>query len=233
MYAASDIHYPHYFKIFKDSLDRLNEEPCLFLFAGDIIDKGKVEGAKFVFESIVKRFNKTKIVATFGNDEWNETWDTLRNQYAYVDWIVDDYKVYLCDNTSIAVIGTPGALDKPTRWQLKNINNIEEIYNERIKKIRELIINTKKSYQRIILLSHYALSKLTLKGENPYSYGELYSSKMEKVILETRPDVAIHGHAHKGTAFAMLQNIPIYNVAIPLVKGVTKIKFSKTIETFL
>ncbi|MGC9182416.1 metallophosphoesterase family protein [Caldisphaera sp.] len=233
MYAASDIHYPHYFDLFKKSLNNISEEPCLFLLAGDIIDKGKIEGAKPVFESIFNKFPNSKIVATFGNDEWNELWDKLKEEYSNIDWIVDDYKVYSCNNISISVIGTPGALDKPTRWQIKNIPNIQEIYNNRLTKIRELLIKAKKISQKTILLSHYALSKLTLKGENPYSYGELYSSKMEKIIVETRPDVAIHGHAHRGTAYALLQNIPIYNVAIPLVKNITKIIFIKNLEGFL
>jgi Icc-related predicted phosphoesterase len=205
----------------------------LFLLAGDIIDKGKFEGAKTVFESIANKFPNSKIVATFGNDEWNELWDKLKGEYSYIDWIVDDYKLYSCNNISIAVIGTPGALDKPTRWQIKNISNIEEIYNKRVIKVKELIIKAKTISQKTILLSHYALSRLTLKGENPYSYGELYSSKMEKIIIETRPDVGVHGHAHKGTAYATLQNIPIYNVAIPLVKDIVKIRFIKTLEGFL
>ncbi|MGC8620395.1 MAG: metallophosphoesterase family protein [Caldisphaera sp.] len=229
MLATSDIHSPIYFDLFFTSLNKIDEIPCIFLLAGDIINKGKIENARPVFDLINNKFPEVKVIAVFGNDEYSEIWDELRKKYSNVTWLLDEYIVVECNKTKIAIVGTPGAIDKPTKWQLTHINGIQNYYQNRVNKIKELLIEAKGKSDKVILLSHYGLSSLTLKGEKPFAYSQLYSSKMEKIISEIRPDVAIHGHAHKGKKFAILNNVPIYNVAIPLVKEVVKIKFKKTL----
>jgi len=213
--ASSDIHSPEYLKEFTESLAGLGKSPCLFLLAGDIVDRGNVAMAEPVFRAIEERFN-VKIVATFGNDEFQDRWDELRRRYQQVDWLVDELRVYTCGSVKVAVVGTPGALDRPTKWQEAHIKGIEEVYRRRVEVVRGLIREARKSADVTVLLSHYALARGNLKGEDPRSYANLYSSRLEKVIAEERPTIAVHGHAHKGSRFTVVAGVPVYNVAFPL-----------------
>ncbi|MGC9071529.1 MAG: metallophosphoesterase family protein [Acidilobus sp.] len=212
--ATSDIHSPEYLEPYIKSLAGVKERPCLFLFAGDIVDRGRVEAARPAFEA-TQRLG-ARLVATFGNDEYQEVWDRMRSQYPQVDWVIDGTRVYDCDGTSIAVVGTPGSLDSPTRWQRARIPGIERVYEERVRTVRDLLVKAKAEAKVVILLSHYGLARANLRGEDPSTYNFLYSSKMEKVIREVKPTVAVHGHVHNGQPFSTVEGVPVYNVAFPL-----------------
>ncbi len=212
--ATSDIHSPEYLKQYVMSLAGLKEKPCLFMFAGDIVDRGQVDAARPVFEAAQRLGGR--LVATFGNDEYQELWDEIRSRYAYVDWLVDELKVYDCGEVSVAVVGTPGSLDEPTKWQRTHIPGIERVYSERVRAVRELLLRAKGDADLVVLLSHYAVARANLRGEDPRAYPYLYSSKMERVVREVRPSVAVHGHAHNGHPFSIVEGVPVYNVAFPL-----------------
>lgn len=213
--ATSDIHSPEYLKAFLDSLRSFKERPCLFLFAGDIIDRGNVAAAEPVFAA-AREVVEGRMVATFGNDEFQDRWDELRRRYPDVDWLADELKVYTCGGVRVAVVGTPGAIDRPTSWQLRHIENITKIYAERVNRVAELLREARSQADYVILLSHYALARGNLKGEDPRIYPSLYSSRMERLIAEARPTVAVHGHAHNGTRLTQVNGVPVYNVAFPL-----------------
>ncbi|MEM0333746.1 MAG: metallophosphoesterase, partial [Candidatus Aenigmatarchaeota archaeon] len=67
----------------------------------------------------------------------------------------------------------------------------------------------------------------TLTGENPLFYQNLGSLELEKIILETKPNLVIHGHSHKGTKFAWIDSIPVFNVCFPLNKDLVLIETEK------
>lgn len=212
--ATSDIHSPEYLELYVRSLSAVRDRPCLFLFAGDIVDRGQVRAAAPVFEAASRLGGR--LVATFGNDEYQEVWGELRSSYPQVDWLADELKVYDCDGVSVAVVGTPGSLDQPTRWQRAHLPDIERVYSERVSRVRELLVRAKGEAEVVVLLSHYAVARANLKGEDPRAYPYLYSSKMERVVREVRPTVAVHGHAHNGVSFSLVDGVPVYNVAFPL-----------------
>ena len=143
-----------------------------------------------------------------------------------VDWLNDEYKVYECGDKRIAVIGTRGALARPTRWQRRHMPWLEKVYRERPRRIIELAGEARRESDYIIILSHYALSKATIEGEPPRIWPELYSPLMEKAILKIRPEAAIHGHAHNGKPFAFMEGIPVYNVALPLNKRIVEVRLA-------
>ncbi|MCE4608647.1 MAG: metallophosphoesterase [Caldisphaeraceae archaeon] len=233
MVATADIHSPRYIQLFRESMERLNlkEEPCVFLLAGDIIDRGEKEQAGPVFDIISKKFPDTKIIAVFGNEEYSEIWEELRKAYPEVTWLSDECTAIDCGGR-IAIVGTTGALERPTRWQALHIKNIKEVYEKRISNVEVLLREARKKANKVVLLSHYGLSKVTLRGERSSAYNWLYSSRMEQVIVKLRPDVAIHGHAHNGTKFAFLKGIPIYNVALPLNKEIVRVHFKTIFDYF-
>ncbi len=234
--ATADIHSPHYLMILKSSLTKLSQNEkraCLVLLAGDIVDRGRIEAAAPVFNMIREHLPDAKLVAVFGNEEYHELENEFKRVYSYVDWLDDEYRVYECGDSSIGIVGTRGSLEKPTRWQQKNMPWLARIYKERPSIIRRLLQKARGEADKVILLSHYALSKATIKGEHPAIWPHLYDPAMESVIREEKPDAAVHGHAHKGRPYAVVGVTPVYNVALPLNRRLVRLRFRIALENFL
>ncbi len=231
IYATSDVHSPRYLSMFVSSLPRKGEA-CLFLFAGDIVDRGRVEAAKPVFNAVRQAFPGSRLVAVFGNEEYHDREEEYRRAYPFVDWLNDEYKVYDCWGLGIAVIGTRGAIDRLTTWQRKHMPWLEDVYSRRPSIIAKLIDKARREADKIIVLSHYGLAKETIVGEPPRLWPYLYSRAMERVIREKKPDAAVHGHAHRGTPKAMISGVPVYNVALPLNRKPVRVTFRIGLDVF-
>jgi Icc-related predicted phosphoesterase len=67
-----------------------------------------------------------------------------------------------------------------------------------------------------IALLHYAPITDTLVGEPPEIWTFLGSDRLAAPILEHRPDLVLHGHAHAGRLQAELDGVPVYNVSVPV-----------------
>jgi Icc-related predicted phosphoesterase len=68
---------------------------------------------------------------------------------------------------------------------------------------------------RIVLL-HYAPCSETLEGEPRDIWAFLGNDRLAVPILEHRPDLVIHGHAHAGTFEGRIGDVPVYNVSMPV-----------------
>ena len=226
--ATADIHSPKYLPLLVKGLERVNVDPCAVLLAGDIVDRGNVAAAAPVFSLIRQRVPGKPIIAVFGNEEYHDLEGEFRRRYPFVTWLDDEYTVIECgEGGRIAIVGTRGALDRPTPWQRRNMPWLERVYRERPARIAGLIDEARREAGKVVLLSHYALSRATIRGENPRIYPYLYSRAMERVIAEKRPDAAIHGHAHRGTPRGSVAGVPVYNVALPLVSAPVLIRLVK------
>jgi Icc-related predicted phosphoesterase len=218
--AVSDVHSPLFFEIFKASLETI-KEPKIFFLLGDIYERGySMKEYRKVVEAIRKKFT-CPIVACFGNDEFEQDYEKIKADNPEVIFLVDEKWEGEIDGRSIDIVGTKGCLDKPTWWQKRNIPNIEGIYRERLERIRNLLNSLKAEIK--ILISHYALTYKTLEGEKPERFGGLGCKKFEKILIETKPTLAMHGHSHHGKPFTWVNSVPVFNVAIPLNKSVVEI----------
>ncbi len=220
--ASSDIHSPLYLSLFRKSLDNINSDSCIFILAGDIVDKGVVAAAEPVFRSIRQK-NNFRIISVFGNEEYIDREGEFKRKYSDIVWLNDDYVIVELNEKSVAIIGTRGALGRLTKWQRRHMPWLEEVYNKRPEVIRDLISKAKKEADIVIVVSHYALTHFTIIGEPRHIWPEVYSPRMEKVILEEKPHIVVHGHAHSGRPFANIKGIRIYNVALPLNKRIIPI----------
>jgi len=225
--ASSDIHSPKLFDVFLRSVDSLQVQPDLFLLAGDVIDKGKVEEYEKISNVFFGRI-KCPIVACFGNEEYMELRDEIRKRVNEIKFLDDESIILEINGTSVGIVGSSGSLDRPTRWQRKNIPNIQEIYENRVKKVDELLSQLEADFK--ILMVHYAPTYKILEGENPIIYPELGCRRFEKVILERKPDLVITGHSHKGKKEVWLDTVPIINVALPLRNEIVVIDTEKNLK---
>ena len=163
------------------------------------------------------------MAAVPGNEDYEEVMGEIRRATPGFAWLEDEYRVFDCPWGSVAVVGTRGALDRLTRWQRRHRPWLARVYRERPAVVARLIDEARREADRVVLLSHYGLARATLRGEDPRIWPELYSSRMERVVAEKRPDAAVHGHAHNGTPRASVARVPVYNVALPLNRAIVKV----------
>ncbi|MEB3788158.1 MAG: metallophosphoesterase [Desulfurococcales archaeon] len=215
--AFSDVHSPRFLADFARSM---RGQSCtgvdLVVMAGDLIDKGKLSGLDPVLRIVRRECGDSVLVGVFGNEEYHQLRDKLRSLYPMIRWLEDEVLYGEADGCRYAVVGTPGALDRPTSWQARNLPGIEAVYRERPQTVARLIREARSRASVVMLVSHYGLTRLTLEGEPRRIWPYLYSSLMERVIVEEKPDLAIHGHAHKGKRMAVVDGVPVYNVAFPV-----------------
>jgi uncharacterized protein len=68
-----------------------------------------------------------------------------------------------------------------------------------------------------IALLHYAPLSGTLRGEPTEIWTFLGSDRLAAPLLEHRPDLVLHGHAHAGAFEGSLDGIPVHNVSVPVI----------------
>src|SRR5262249_7307510 len=70
---------------------------------------------------------------------------------------------------------------------------------------------------RIVLL-HYSPTMSTLAGEPESIWTYLGSDRLDGPIQKHAPDLVLHGHAHAGTFAGSVGPVPVYNVAIHVMR---------------
>lgn len=221
--AFGDVHGVQYLGVLRASLrSMLPEELHAILLAGDIIDRGDASGMDLVLREITSRFKEVPIVSVFGNDEYHELEGYLVKNFSYVIWLNDSVTVLKSGDVTVGIVGSRGSLDKLTYWQSKNMPQLETIYRRRISVLRKLLEEVSRVSDFTILLTHYAPTYHTIKGEPEKIYPYMGCRRLEEVIRETKPDLAVHAHAHNATVTeAVIGLTRVYNVSLPAKKGVT------------
>lgn len=220
--ALSDVHGPRYLSLLNNSLNALKEAD-LVLLAGDLVEKGATHHCRLVV-SRIRSMYKGELLAVFGNEEYDERKDELRRLCRDVRWLDDEYVVTTLEGLRVAVVGTRGVLDRPTRWQLRNVPGIRELYRKRLRRVEELLRKASREAQCTVLLTHYAPICGTLEGEDERIWSQLGSRRLTRVIMRVKPDVVVHGHAHNSRRLMVrLGETRIYNVALPARGRITQI----------
>jgi Icc-related predicted phosphoesterase len=231
--ALSDVHGPRYIGYLRASLETLKSAKLLLL-AGDIVDKGEPEHVKLVMKTVREAYAGA-VIAVFGNEEYDERKEQIKGADESVLWLDDEYTTVEVDGLDVAIVGTRGVLDKPTRWQERHIPGIRELYSKRLEKLGELLNRAAESSDRVILVTHYAPIGPTLEGEDPKIWSQMGSRLLTQLILSKRVDAVVHGHAHNSLRVrAQLGAAKVYNVALPAVRAVTQVVITKAgLEAFL
>jgi len=202
------------------------KEPDLLLFGGDMYEYKTPEVYSLFLDFIKMSKWKCPIIAVFGNSEFDEDKDEIKNickkRITFLEEEIIKLKI---KNKKVGIVGTEGSLDIPTWWQWRNMPDIKKTYKDRVEIIKNLLEDLKTDIK--ILLMHYAPTYRTLKGEDSRLYGVLGSRKYEKVLIETKPDFVVHGHAHYGIPLAFVDSIPVFNVAFTVNRKIIEINPNK------
>lgn len=198
------------------------KEPDLFLMAGDIYDYKSPEIYGLVIDFLKMQNWKCPIVAVFGNHEFDEDKDDIRKICGKrITFLEEETKIIKAGGRTVGIVGTEGSLDVPTWWEFTHVKGIVRTYDARREKVRKMLLDLKADIK--ILLSHYSPTYKTLKGEDRRVYGGLGSEKYEKILLESAPTFAIHGHAHYGLPMAFVGATPVYNVCFNINRKIVEI----------
>lgn len=226
--AVADIHSPRYIPLLAASIAKLRSESTkidLILLAGDVVERNDVASLNVVVNILSRLTNKLgaspPMVAVFGNEEYPGYEHVYRKLYPQIMWINDELRVLSIDELTLCIVGSRGAILKPTAWQQKHVPNAEVMYRARVEKIRGLLRKCR-DYNISILVTHYTSTFATVEGEDPRIHKFLGYPIIETLNDDEKPCLAIHGHAHNSVrTHAVVNNVPIYNVSIPATKCVT------------
>jgi len=225
--ATGDVHAPRFFEDFVRAVDAIKAKPDLFLITGDMVDKGDVASYEKIQNALFGKVT-CPIVACFGNTEFQEVREQIKEKYKEIKFLDDDATILQVGNLTIGIIGTTGSLDEPTSWQKANIPNIENIYRNRVTMVDNLMLRMRTNLS--IILMHYAPTYKTLEGENPNFYRNMGSRMYEMILTNRKPTLVIHGHSHKGLKSAWIDTVPIFNVSFPLNKEIVIIDTEKDLK---
>lgn len=205
----------------------------LFLLAGDTTDRNDLEGFRAVVDAVRARVD-APVWIVFGNNEWSQDHPSYVERFSDGDrirFLRDEVATCRFASGSVRVVGSVGALDRPTWWQRRNMPQVASEYERRIGTLDRLL----EGEGPTVLLTHYPPTYATMGGEKEAWRPELGCSALEPVLVRRRPVAVVHGHVHKGIPFAQLggargtldafadagRAVPVYNVAYPVRRGIT------------
>ncbi len=224
--AVADIHSPRYLEQFREDLTG-RQRPDLFLIAGDMILRGNVEEYPRVLDVIDDTLGTGfPLVACFGNEEYTDVRDQIREAVGRRVMLLDETATIVRRRRRrVGIVGTQGSLDRPTVWQKRNIPNVKSVFERRAERAAQLLVSVSHNADITVLLMHYSPCIETCEGEDSRAFGVLGSKKFYSVVLETQPDLVVHGHVHNSVKHhAVLGRSTVYNVAFPAVRSTTVIE---------
>jgi Icc-related predicted phosphoesterase len=218
--AAGDIHCsePLRDRIVQAFAD-LEGKVDLVLLAGDLTTHGEPEQAAVLADAV--RGLGLPVVAVLGNHDYhaNRCDDVVGVlEEAGIHVLQRDYAVHEVDGLELGLVGVKGFVGGFPGAELPDFGEplLREVYAETTREVEALEAGLEAisgCHRRVVLL-HYAPVPETLVGEPETIWAFLGSSRFAAPIGAHRPDLVLHGHAHRGTFAAELGPVPIRNVAV-------------------
>jgi Icc-related predicted phosphoesterase len=195
----------------------------LFLLAGDLTTLGEPEQARALAD--ICRGLDTSVISVLGNHDWHA------NRIGEVVGVLEDAGVTVLDpgtatceveGRSVGVVGTKGFVGGFPDSQLPDFGEpiLRQVYRETTAEVDAIasgLADLAGCDHRIVLL-HYAPTTTTLEGEPRVIWAFLGTDRLAPPIDEYRPDLVLHGHAHRGTFRGFIGDVPVYNVAVEVMK---------------
>jgi uncharacterized protein len=193
----------------------------LILLAGDLTTHGEPEQAQVLADAVSGI--DADVVAVLGNHDLHagrreELVEALRE--ARIELLDRTHTTRTVDGCEVGIAGVKGFVGGFRGLGLPDFGepSLRGIYAETTAEVEALSAGLAEIALcpfRIALL-HYAPTPETLHGEPPEIWAFLGSDRLAAPLLEHRPDLALHGHAHAGRFEASIEGVPVYNVSVPV-----------------
>src|SRR5437773_5394398 len=193
----------------------------LILLAGDLTTYGEPEQAALLAE--ICRPLQVPVFAVLGNHDWHcdqvpELVAVLAGAGVRVldrSWAIEED-----DGSSVGIVGLKGFIGGFPDASLPDFGEplLRQVYAETSAAVDAISAGLEAvagSDYRIVLL-HYSPTVTTLEGEPRGIWAFLGSDRLAEPIAEHRPDVVLHGHTHAGRFEGSVGNVPVFNVAVPV-----------------
>jgi Icc-related predicted phosphoesterase len=222
--AAGDIHCsPANRERLGAAFARLDGDVDLFLLAGDLTTLGEPEQAAALGE--ICRGLQSRVIAVLGNHDWhaNRVEEVLATlEAAGVTMLDPGWTTCEIEGVSVGVVGAKGFVGGFPDSQLPDFGEpiLRQVYRDTTAEVEAIAAGLAaiESCDHRIVLLHYAPTTSTLEGEPRVIWAFLGTDRLAVPIGEHRPDVVLHGHAHRGTFEGEIGEVPVYNVAVSVMR---------------
>jgi Icc-related predicted phosphoesterase len=221
--AAGDVHADESRRAeLAKAFDDVAGQTDLILLAGDLTTHGRPEEAAVLADSC--RGLDVPVFAVLGNHDWHaDRQDEIRQVLADGGVTVLERSAATCESRGldVGVVGTKGFVGGFFPGShLPDFGEpiLRAVYAETSAEVEALEAGLTKVAGcplRIVLL-HYSPSAETLEGERREIWSQLGTDRLAGPIVEHRPDLVLHGHAHGGRFEGSLDGVPVFNVSVPV-----------------
>jgi uncharacterized protein len=195
----------------------------LVVLAGDMTRRGEPEEAGVIADASAEM--SVPVVAVLGNHDWhaNRAAEVIAAlERGGVNVLDPGHFVLDLDGTSVGVAGAKGFVGGFPGSHIPDFGepSLRAIYAETTEEVEALdrgLDAIADCAVRVALL-HYSPTMATLEGEPEGIWSMLGSSRLAAPITRHRVDIVLHGHAHAGSFEGRLGNVPVYNVAVPVMR---------------
>ena len=221
--AAGDIHCAEPLRErITQAFAALDGEADVVLLAGDLTTHGEPEQAAVLADAC--RPLATPVYAVLGNHDYHA------NRCDEVVAVLEDAGIRVLDRSyavlelgglELGIVGAKGFVGGFPGAELPDFGEplLREVYAETTREVDALEAGLEAisgCHRRLVLL-HYAPVTETLVGEPETIWAFLGSSRLAAPIGAHRPDLVLHGHAHRGTFATELGPVPVRNVAVHVI----------------
>jgi len=205
------------------ALRGVDQEADVLLLAGDLTDHGTPEEATWLAEELAQF--KMEKCAVLGNHDYES------GEQAAVRKVLCDSGVHVLDGepwtlNDLGIAGVKGFAGGYELSQLQRFGEdamksfVDACIAEELKLEKALF--QLRTRHRVALL-HYSPCRQTLEGEPLEIFPFLGATRLSGPIDQLRPNLAIHGHAHRGTLRGATRGgVPVLNVALPVLRRLEK-----------
>lgn len=223
--ALSDIHVG---KPKGESFEKLfieiSDNADILILGGDLTDHGSVNEAEDLAQQL--KSLRIPIIGVLGNHDF-----TSDNQQAIKDILTTKGNMFVLDEEPTiingigfaGVKGFGGGFDKRmlAPFGEKNMRDFVQaaVFEQQLlEKQLELLESEYRTEKKVVIL-HYSPIRETVIGEYEEIFPFLGSTRLVEPIDNYDVSVVFHGHAHFGSPKGKtLKDIPVYNVAYPIMK---------------